>query len=176
MKTNWLILSMLLLSCASQLRVYSDQDHDFNLANYKTYQWAQQNDIERNNNPLYYNELTDKRIKAVADAQLKLKGISLASTSPDAILHYHIVVDDKFSVSPDPYGLYGRYWSRMGSNVVAYKEGTLIIDMMDSKTNSLIWRGYAVSVIQESDSELREEMIQKAVTKIVEQYNTLKNK
>jgi hypothetical protein len=176
MKTYWLILSMLLLSCTGQLRVYSDQDRDFNLVNYKTYQWAQLNDIERNNNPLYYNELTDKRIKAVADAQLKLKGISLASTGPDAILHYHIVVDDKFSVSPDPYGLYGRYWSRMGSNVVAYKEGTLIIDMMDSKTNSLIWRGYAVSVIQESDSEIREEMIQKAVTKIFEQYNRLNNR
>jgi hypothetical protein len=88
MKTNWLILSMLLMSCASQLRVYSDQDLDFNLANYKTYQWAQQNDIERNNNPLYYNELTDKRIKVVADAQLKLKGISLTSASADAVLHY----------------------------------------------------------------------------------------
>jgi Domain of unknown function (DUF4136) len=176
MKTNWLFLSMLLMSCASQLRVYSDQDRDFNLANYTTYQWAHQNDIERNNNPLYYNELTDKRIKAVAETQLKLKGLSLSNSNPDAVFHYHIVVDDKFSVSSDPYGLYGRYWSRMGNNVVSYKEGTLIIDMMDSKTNSLIWRGYAVSVIQESDAEIKEEMIQKAVTKIFEQYNRLKIK
>ena len=176
MKTFGLMLCMVAMGCSSQLRVYSDQDRDFNLADYKTYQWAPQHEIERNNNPLYYNELTDKRIKTNADAQLKLKKLSLTNANPDAKFHYHIVVDDKFSVSSDPYGLYGPYWSRMGTNVVPYKEGTLILDMMDSKTNNLIWRGYAVSVIEESDTEMREDMIKKAVTKIVKLYNTPGNK
>jgi hypothetical protein len=158
------------LGCSQGLRVYSDYDREFNLNEFKTYQWASQKEIEVRNNPLYFNELTDKRIKAIADGQLTIKGLTLAENEPDVIIHYHIVVDDKFSVASDPYGIYGPYWMGSRGNVVQYKEGTLIIDIMDRKTSSLIWRGYAVSVIEDDNEEITEEMLIKAIVKIFEQF------
>ncbi|MFM7430038.1 MAG: hypothetical protein ACKO1F_09080 [Flammeovirgaceae bacterium] len=45
------------------MRVRSDYDKDINLNLYKTYSWLPVKEIESKNNPLVYNELTDKRIK-----------------------------------------------------------------------------------------------------------------
>lgn len=166
---NYLWAILLCASCSNELRVYSDYDREFDLKNCKTYQWAPQKDIEARNNPLYYNELTDKRIKKIANDQLKVKGLVLVSDEPDIIMHYHIVVDDRFSTATDPYGMYGPYWARSG-RIIQYKEGTLIVDMMDQKTNSLMWRGYAVSVIENNNDEITEEMLMKALVKIFEVF------
>jgi hypothetical protein len=159
------------ISCSSVLRVYYDRDRDFDLRKCQSYQWAAQADIEAHNNPLFYNELNDKRIKKTVDAQLSSKGFVAVTQSPEIILHYHIIVDEKASVIPDPYGLYGPYWTRPGAQVYAYQEGTLILDVMDAKTKSLAWRGWAVPVV-EDDGQIREEILANAITKILEQFPT----
>lgn len=167
-KLGWILVFC--LGCSEGLRVYTDYDRSFNIRQFKTYQWASQKDIEVRSNPLYYNELTDKRIKNITDGQLQIKGLTRVDDEPDVIIHYHIVVDDRVSFASDPYGLYGPYWMRPQGNAIAYKVGTLIIDIMDRETNSLAWRGYAVSVIQGDNEEISEAMLIKAITKIFEQY------
>ena len=163
----WFFL-ILLMSCSNELRVYSDWDRDYDINKFKTYAWASKTDMESKNNPLYYNELTDKRIKNIINTQLPPKGLALASENADIIVHYHIVVDDKTAFTTDPYGLYGPYWTRTG--YYQYKEGTLIIDFMDSKTNNLVWRGWAVSIIDDNSEEIREETLMIAITKILEHF------
>ena len=165
-KLGW-ILFLISIGCSNELRVYSDYDRDFDVSQYKTYSWAAKKEIENRNNPLYYNELTDKRIKAAVNEQLRSRGITETEKNPDAILHYHIAIEDRSMVSTDPYGLYGPYWTHP-ANIIAYREGTLIIDIMDGKTNNLAWRGWAVSIINENETERREEILKKAVKKIFE--------
>ena len=171
----WLIL--LCVGCSSNLKIYTDYDRAFDLHSFKTYQWATQIDIEQTNNPLYYNELTDKRIKSISDKQLRMKGFSLTDADPDVIIHYHIVVSDRYSLATDPYGFYGPYWMRPGGNAVLYlyKEGILILDIMDRKTNSLVWRGYAVSVIHDDRREISEATLNKAIIRIFQRYDQYNN-
>lgn len=157
------------IGCSPALRVYSDYDRDFDVRKYQSYQWAEKTNIEGHNNPLFYNELNDKRIKKTTDVQFNLKGLVITQAGPEVILHYHIIVDNKSSLIPEPYGYYGPYWMRPGGNVVQYQEGTLILDFMDAKTNTLAWRGWAVSVIDD-DGQLREETLTKAIVKILEQF------
>lgn len=157
--------------CSPQIRVYSDTDPDYNLQAYKTFDWGQKVNIESGKNPLHYNELNDKRIKSAVLEQLQMQGYTLASTDPDLIVHYHIIVDDQSVVTTEPFGYrYGPYWMQMQTNVYAYREGTLILDLMDNKTNNLIWRGWAVTAIDEVNPEKVEELIKTAVKKIFRKF------
>ena len=135
--------------CSPEIRVYSDHDPDYDLKKYTTFNWVKKENIELGNNPLYYNELNDKRIKSAVQEQLTSRGYSLSENKPDMVVHYHIIVDDQSIVTTDPHGyFYSPYWMRLRTNVYQYREGTLIIDLMDSKSNNLIWRGWASSAIE----------------------------
>jgi hypothetical protein len=161
----------LLTGCSPQIRVYSDYDPDYDLWMYRTFDWGQRENIEESKNPLHYNELNDKRIKSAVQEQMTLRGYELSSEKPDLILHYHIVVDDQSVVTTEPYGYrYGPYWMRMHTNVYSYREGTLILDLMDKKTNNLIWRGWAVSAIDQIDPKDVDELIKTAVSRIFKKY------
>lgn len=67
-----------------------------------------------------------------------------------------------------PYGYkYSPYWLRSEMNTYQYKEGTLIIDVMDAKTNSLAWRGWAVVILETVRPVRIEQRINKVVSEIL---------
>ncbi len=175
MKAKLFILSistsLLLVNCSNQIRVRSDYDKDVNLTTYKTYAWLPTKEIESKNNPLLYNELTDKRIKKAVDLQFQAKGIPNTEVSPDFLVHYHIIIENRSTVRSTPYGYnYSPYWMRNQLDVYQYQEGTLIIDLMDAKNNNLIWRGWASEVLNNNDPELTEKEIAEAVYSILKQF------
>jgi hypothetical protein len=164
------IAVLLTASCSNQIAVKSDYDKDVDLSLYQTYAWLPNKEIESKNNPLVYNELTDKRIKQAVETQLQNKGIQRA-TIPDLHVHYHIIIENKSAVRPATYGYnYSNYWMRNQVDVLQYREGTLIIDLMDSKNKNLIWRGWGVSVLGDSSVSLTEEEINDAVSKILKEF------
>ena len=55
---------------------------------------------------------------------------------------------------------------RTRTNIYSYRKGTLIIDLMDPKTNNLVWRGWATAAIDTITLEQTEEIINRAVGKI----------
>jgi hypothetical protein len=155
---------LLLAACSPQIQVHSDLDPDYDLWTFKTFDWGQKVNIEKGKNPLHYNELNDKRIKSAVQDQLTQRGYRLTEVSPDLVLYYHIIVTDKSLVSTEPYGYnYSPYWMRMETNTYTYREGTLILDLMDSKTNNLIWRGWAVSPLDSSYTPAEIEKLTKTV-------------
>ncbi|MFY8036250.1 MAG: DUF4136 domain-containing protein, partial [Cyclobacteriaceae bacterium] len=115
--------------------------------------------------------LTDKRIKKAVDLQLLAKSIYKDSIAPSLRVHYHITVDSRSSIRPANYGYaYGPYWMRNQMDSYSYREGTLIIDLMDAKNNNLVWRGWASSVLNDNDIDLSETKITEAVMKILQQF------
>jgi len=168
-----LVIAVLLTTgCSNKISVKSDYDKDVNLAIYKTYGWLPSKEIESKNNPLLYNELTDKRIKKAVETQFQNKGIQQADKA-DLRVHYHIIIDNKSVVRPNTYGYnYSDYWMRNQVDVFEYREGTLIIDLMDSKNNNLIWRGWGVSALGLNSESLSEEEINDAVVAILKEFPT----
>jgi hypothetical protein len=169
---------LLLIACSPQIQVYTDFDPDYDLWTYKTFDWGQKVNIEEGKNPFHYNELNDKRIKSAVQDQLTSRGYILTSTQPDLILHYHIIVKDKSVLVTQPYVYnYSSYWTRMETNIYSYREGTLILDLMDSKTNNLIWRGWAVSPLDSSyKPEEIDQLIKAAVAKIFKKFPKTRNR
>jgi Domain of unknown function (DUF4136) len=168
----FLLLISGIVSCGPSLRVFSDYDKDVNIADYKTYTWLDAKAIEgKGTNPLYYNEMNDKRIKAAVNAEMAAKGYRLVENNGELILHYHIVVEDKTAVTNEAWGYgYSPYWVNRRVNVYQYREGSLIIDLMDKKANALVWRGWATDVITQSATKDPQAAITRAVQAIYKKY------
>lgn len=156
-------------SCAPAIKINADYDKSLNIKNDKTYSWLNLNEIEgKGLNPAYYNELTDKRIKTAVDKEMQAKGYKLLEKgNTDLEIHYHISVENKTTIVEE----YDRikdspYWPTRKIYTYEYREGSLLIDLMDVKKNALVWRGIATSVITDKVSKNPEGTINKAVSSI----------
>ena len=55
--------------------------------------------------------------------------------------------------------------------VTQYEEGTILVDVVDTKTNTLVWRGSGKKAIDENaNSAKREANINKAIQKILAEF------
>jgi len=170
MRVLLMYLLVLLTACSPQIRTYSDYDHQYRIQDYQTYRWAFSQPKEDKKRSLYYNELNDKRIKGAVNDILKAKGYVLTENNAALIIDYHIIVEERSVLEPDPYGYYyGDTFNRPRNNIFYYREGTLILDLKRSETNDLIWRGWAVAAIEVIfyDTKNIESVIRSAVTKIL---------
>lgn len=166
-----ILLAFLLIGCAPSVHVFSDYDRSANIEAYRTFGWLPDELIEARNNPLYYNELNDKRIKNSVAEQLEARGYQYSKENPELTIHYHIIIEDKTVMRTDPYGYYyGPYWARSEVTVFEFREGSLIIDLMDAATNNLVWRGWMNPFMRNENPEKAEEQIKEAVLMIFTKY------
>jgi hypothetical protein len=172
MKFLSIIFSSILLSaCAADIMVYSDRDPAYDLSNFGTFDWAEKTDVENGKNPLYYSDLNDRRIKAAVEKELFSRGYTRTTKNADRVIHYHIVVEEESVLAPEPYGyFYGPYWMRARLHVHTYREGTLIIDMLDPQTKNLVWRSWATAALDMITENEVEPIIYRAVAKMFKEF------
>jgi len=156
------ILILISAGCSDHITVRTDYDRDIDIRQFPSFVLIDKEAIEDKNNPLYQNELNDKRIRSAVVDQLVGKGYVQDEASPALKVHYHIVIEDKTQIREDPYT---PYWIDRQRDLYKYREGTLIIDLMDASKEALLWRGWATRVLNDSEA-MSEEMIQSAVAKI----------
>ncbi|MBP6875849.1 MAG: DUF4136 domain-containing protein [Candidatus Eisenbacteria bacterium] len=72
-----------------------------------------------------------------------------AEAQPDLWIAYHTVIRDQADVMPALYGVgwRGRMFVASPGYVRWYKEGTLVIDIVDAADDRLVWRGVGVGAM-----------------------------
>jgi len=133
------LASTLLLAAgvfAQKISVEFDQAVDF--SKYRTF--AIRDGQLNSRNPALNSELVKKRIEADIERALTAKGLTSVSGRADLNVRYQFGAVRKVETEAYPAG-----WRGWGTRVVKvpYAEGTLIIDLRDSSTRSLVWRGIA---------------------------------
>jgi hypothetical protein len=147
---------------AQKVTVEFDQAADF--SKYKTF--AIRDGELNSKNPALNSELVKKRIEADIVRSLTNRGLEEAATGPsDLNIRYHFGSARKVEVESYPAGWYG-----LGTRVVRvpYSEGTLVIDLRDPATRSLVWRGIASE--EKSDATKIEGKLDDMVKKSLEKY------
>jgi hypothetical protein len=148
-----LAISGALLSICSvgAQQVKTDYDHSTNFSQYKTYSWVQ---VKTS------NSLWDSRVKADVDSALAAKGLSELPTGGDLAVVASRTSQDQQTLNTfyDGMGGFGGGlgWRGFGgagfggggfgestTTTDTYKVGTLIVDLFDAKTKSLLWRASA---------------------------------
>ena len=167
-----LILVLLILSgvcgCAS-MSVTTDYDQETDFAEYETFDWIKQKPKVPPRRS-FDAALFEKRLRNAVEAELETRGYERVTTGkPDLLVAYHIGSKNKVDVTTHGYryGPRGR-WVGRHVEVHRYKEGTLILDLVDAGEKQLIWRGTAVgAVYNPRDMEAR---ILEAVTELFEEF------
>jgi len=117
-------------------------------------------------NPSLNSELVRKRIDADIQKYLQAKGLTyVASGKSDLNVRYTLGAVRKTEVEAYPAG-----WRGWGTRVVRvpYTEGTLVIDLRDPSTRSLVWR--AIARENKSDAAKVEWKLDDMVKKSFDKY------
>jgi hypothetical protein len=138
MKALGIALLVAFAAFAQKVTVEFDQAADF--SKYKTF--AIRAGQLNSKNPALNSELVKKRIDAEITGALRAKGLTPVSEGrSDLNVRYTLGSGRKVEVESYPAG-----WRGLGTRVVRvpYAEGTLVLDLRDPDTRSLVWRGIAV--------------------------------
>lgn len=119
-----------------KITVEFDQAVDF--TKYKTFAIRAGN--LNSKNPALNSELVKKQIDADIERALSAKGLELAGDRSDLNVRYTLGSHVQVETEAYPAG-----WRGWGTRIVRipYAEGTLVIDLRDPSTRSLVWRAIA---------------------------------
>jgi len=121
------------------------------------------------------NPLSEKRVTSEITSALVAKGWTVApEDKADVLVVLHGATDTKKSLDTFYTGGFGGYrWGGMGGSsqttVHEYTVGTLVTDMFDAKSKSLIWRGTASDEISDK-SEKNAKKLQKVGDKLFKNF------
>lgn len=151
---------------ASAQSVSYDFDKSANFSSYKTYAWIRGTEVP--------DEINHTRVVDAMNAQLAAKKLTRvdSAANPDLFVAYHAVFERDVQITGFANG-WGPY--RLGRNVSARTEeiltGTLVVDLVDSRTNTIVWRGIASKELDvKADPRKRERNINKAAERLFKNY------
>jgi hypothetical protein len=147
---------------------------------YQTYSWLPESRGGRGTDARINNPITIQRIKNGVDRVLQAKGFQKVNSGGDFKVGWHGAINDQtdYTTYNDYYGYgwggwgYGG-WGTTTATTTAYtiQQGTLIVDVVDSRSNELVWRGSAQAEVGQAGSpEDRQARINEACNKLLASF------
>jgi len=122
--------------------------------------------LRRIEDPLYQADL-----QMAIRADLAAKGFRhvAAGDAPDLQIGYQTVVRNQAEVMPPIYGIgwRGRAYVAAPGHVRWYKEGSLVIDVIDARSGETVWRGIGTGAMRDMAAG---EDVQDAVREVLEDF------
>jgi len=132
--------------CGGNMKVATDYDRSANFAPLKSYSW-------REGTPLP-NPLMSGRVVAAVDRELAAKGFTKVESGGDVNVTYHASADKEVDIQSfntgGPYACYGG--CSTSTTVTHVTVGTIIVDIVDAKTDKMLWRGSASDTVSDDPS------------------------
>ncbi|MBZ5603559.1 MAG: DUF4136 domain-containing protein [Acidobacteriia bacterium] len=146
---------------AQKVTIEFDESVDFT----KFHTFAIRNGQLNSKNPALNSELVKKKIENDIVKYLTARGLEVTDGKSDLNVRYHFGSMRKAQVETYPAG-----WRGWGTRVVRvpYTEGTLVIDLRDPSTRSLVWR--AIASEDKSEATKIEGKLDDMVKKSIEKY------
>lgn len=146
------IVAMIFTACSS-VRTTADWDPSADFRGYQSFNFSKSFD------EIKVNDLDKRRIKNAIKTEMEKRGYVL-SEQPDLLVNGYVTAVEKTVVTNTHYGGYGPYFYGWGgwytsTDVNKYKEGTLLVSLIDVRKKQLIWEGRAEGIVQPSGGERR---------------------
>lgn len=170
-------MALVLSACASGPRVYTDADPTADFGQFQTYAFLE---AAGKNAEAQYQTLSGQRVEDAIALAMQARGYKLDIEQPDLLINFHLKTEEKTRSSPPVYvgGYYG-YRSGMyvgwpgyiePGYVDSYTEGTLTVDLVNRRSNQMVWEGTAVARVTSAVREAPNETVRGAVASIFAQY------
>jgi hypothetical protein len=169
MRIATLIAGLMLLGTITFAQsVNYDFDRSANFHAFKTYMWVRGAALP--------DALINQRIVTAINAQLAAKGLRLVerSDNPDLLVGYHAAFDVDVQINGFGSGWGGFRYPGSFSGAARADEivtGTLIVDMVDAASRTIVWRGTATKEINiNAKPAQRDKNIARATEKLFKNY------
>jgi hypothetical protein len=159
-----LVLGLLAVQGARAQKITMEFDQSIDFTKYKTF--AIRDGQLSSGNPALNSPLVKKQIEADIQNDLTAKGLTLVTSgASDLNVRYTFGAARKTEIEAYPAGWYG-----LGTRYVRvpYAEGTLVIDLRDPTTRSLVWR--AIAAEEKSDATKIQGKLDDMVKKSIDKY------
>ncbi|MBN2070906.1 MAG: DUF4136 domain-containing protein [Candidatus Krumholzibacteriota bacterium] len=169
--------SLLIIGCiclltmttgCSTIKVETDFDPDADFAALRTYQWIEH--VKKTDSQMMKDPLIRKHVITAVENEMDALGYFKAvNEKPDFLIAFYTGAKNRVDVTHYHYryGRWGRFHGR-DISVRKYREGTLILDIIDARTKQLVWRGWAKSVLHGREDAAED--IKASVKKMLGRY------
>ena len=162
-------IALLFATASFAQQVKTDFDRSADFGQYKTYSWEK----VHTQNPLWVD-----RIKAAVNSALAGKGWTQVESGGDVSIvamemtQSHQTLNTYYDNFGGGWGWRGGFGDGFGDATTTestYKVGTLVVDLFDSNTKKLIWRGSASDTLSDkSDKNIKN--LNKGVEKLFDRF------
>jgi len=170
-KVVFVLMGMMILfaSTVSAQQVKTDYDRSAKFGQYKTYSWEQVKTKDA---------LDVDRVKSAVNAALAAKGWSQLDSGGDVSIIAVETTQNQQSLNTFYDGFGGGWgWRRFGGGGIGeattttetYKVGTLVVDLFDTKTKQLLWRGTSSDTLS-NNSDKNIKNLDKGVEKMFKNF------
>ena len=184
-----IIAGLFLAGCASVAHI--EKDDTANFSSYRTFAWVETKADKNDSTKTPVSDLTEQSLTKAVSAEL-IKAGWKESKKPDVLLTYNVLVEKAVKQTADPvysqsatryyYNPYSRRWMSVyyPSQFMGYdrnqqqvREGTVIINMIDAKTDKTVWQGWTTDEVNSKNLTAKE--IQSSVKSIFKKFDLVKN-
>lgn len=167
------LVSLVLLVGCSGYNVTYDYDVTASYGRYKTFDYYTSKKGTGGT-----TSLMDKRVRASVENELQAKGFVMETRAdPDFLVTYYPIVQERKVRTTTHIGwgwgfrpVYGRMGTSV-SQVRKHKEGTIVIEIVDFKSNQVIWQGAASGALTGlTNPEDADEVVPRAVRDILAKF------
>jgi hypothetical protein len=175
MKFNPLLLVLplaaMLAGCGGGFSTHADVDPEAEFTGWRTYRWAERTEQGKEDRRVY-NYAVEGRVKNGVNRALEARGFREDNTAqPDFLVGWHGFIQGQanFTVISSYYeyswGWYSPGYVSSQTYLNNWKEGTLMIDIVDAQKNALVWRGLGTGTMGKAEGP---EELQKAMDEATE--------
>jgi hypothetical protein len=152
------------------MTVSSHVDRGINFARYRTYDWGPADALPTGDPRLDKNPFFKDHVEGAVEKQLAARGLEMSTSgTPDLLIHYHASINQRIDVNRVDRRYGYCYGVDCPSDVIEYEAGTLVLDIVDSRTNRVIWRGWAQDTVEgvlDNEDEMARQ-INEAITRML---------
>jgi hypothetical protein len=161
-------IMLLLAGIASAQQVKTDYDRSANFAQYKTYSWE---------HVKTQDALNVDRIKSAVNTALAAKGLTQVDSGGEISIVAVEMTQSQQTLNTFYNGFGGGWgWRRFGGGLgeattttETYKVGTLVVDLFDSSSKKLLWRGSSSDTLS-NNSDKNIKNLDKGVEKMFKKF------
>lgn len=170
--TGAALVAVAVTGCAT-MSVSSHVQRGLDFTQYRTYDWGPADALPTGDPRLDQDAFFEDHMQGAVERQLAAKGVERVSAgTPDLLIHYHASITQRIDVNrvDREYGYC--YDPECLVKVIDFEAGTLVLDIVDTRTKQVIWRGWAQhslgDMLENRDRMARR--IDEAVSRMLERF------
>jgi uncharacterized protein DUF4136 len=142
---------------------------------YQTFEWGPADALPTGDPRLDRDPFFQDHVQGAIEKGLATRGFARVSDGPpDLLIHYHANISRRIDINRLDRERGYCYDDACGVRTVEREAGTLVLDVIDARTNRLVWRGWAQHSVADMlrDRDRMEQKINDAVARMLEQLPT----